>query len=67
MSDSRVAANSNLPEGDLTIARQFTAGIEMHSAQVPKGRLILVHFPCLFLFVSRQEYDLEPPEQTSWE
>lgn len=30
---------SILPEGDLTIARQFTAGISGPTASVPKGRL----------------------------
>ena len=67
MSDRRPAAFSNLSEGDQTIARQFTAGIQMRRTQVPKGRLMLVHLPWLFLFVWLKEYDIEPPEQTAWE
>src|SRR6266498_2762533 len=34
----------SLPEGDLKIARQFTAGCRRDIAQVPKGRLNLPNF-----------------------
>ena len=38
---SHSVARSNLPEGDPTIARQFTAGSAFAVASVPKGRLNL--------------------------
>ena len=69
ISDSRATGPSgspSLPEGDLTIARQFTAGMRFLRAQVPKGRLIPWRVVCRFLFVSLREHDIDQGEQTSW-
>ena len=39
---------SFLPEGELKIARQFTAGFSVVVPQVPKGRLNPASIGCLF-------------------
>src|SRR2546426_890569 len=44
------AGVSVLPEGDLRIARQFTAGFRFDIPQVPKGRLNRSNVMRLFLF-----------------
>src|SRR6266498_5098866 len=48
---------SDLPEGDLRIARQFTAGFRFDIPRVPKGRLNPSNVMRLFIFqFSWQEF-----------
>src|SRR5437867_7025451 len=51
-----VCGLEHLPEGDLEVARQFTAGFRFAIEQVPKGRLNPSNVICLFQFSLRIQH-----------
>src|SRR5438477_12371147 len=61
-----------LPEGDLTIARQFTAGVSIAIALVPKGRLnapmsyVSSYFHCVFSTKDRLHAITPPLSERLW-
>src|SRR4029453_2063040 len=61
-----------LPEGDVTIARQFTAGFSIAIALVPKGRLnapvsyVSSYFHCVFSTKARLPAITPPLSERLW-